>query len=73
MSFLMLPEQSGFIPQRSTAFNLRSLMSVLHRVDPQLPSVAVLLDAEKASTRFNGPLLEWSTMAQSGKNDFEIH
>ena len=59
MLMLVLLEQAGFIPQRSTSQNLRTLMAVRHRVDPDLPSVAVLLDAEKA---FNS--LEWSFVGQ---------
>ena len=59
MPMLVLLEQAGFIPQRSTSHSLRTLMGVLHRVDPALPSEAIQLDAEKA---FGS--LEWPFVGQ---------
>lgn len=55
LPLLTRPDQSGFIPSRSTAQNIRTFFSVLHQIDPNLPSAAVFLDATKA---FDS--LEWS-------------
>lgn len=45
---------SGFVPRRSTSLNIRTLFATIHRINPDLPAAAVLLDAKKA---FNS--LEW--------------
>lgn len=49
------PDQSGFIPGRSTAHNLCTFFTILHYLDPQFPVVAAFLDATKA---FDS--LEWT-------------
>lgn len=49
------PDQSRFIPGRSTAHNLRTFFAILHYLDPQFPAVAAFLDATKA---FDS--LEWT-------------
>lgn len=48
MPLLALPDQSGFIPTRSTSHNLRTLFAVFHILDPTLQAAAVMLDAAKA-------------------------
>lgn len=48
MEKLVLPDQSRFIPRRSTTHNLCTLFSILHNVDPDLALAAVFLDATKA-------------------------
>lgn len=45
---LVLPDQSGFVPKRSMVHNLPTIFAVLHHLDPEIPAVAVLLDAAKA-------------------------
>ena len=36
---IVSPEQSGFVPQRSTSLNLHTVFTTLHRVDPTIPAV----------------------------------
>lgn len=48
LDHLVLPEQSGFIPNRATSHNLRTLLAVLQDIDPDSSAVAVFLDATKA-------------------------
>lgn len=45
---LVLPDQSGFVQERSTMHNLRTLFAVLHYLDPEIKAAAVFLDAAKA-------------------------
>lgn len=45
---VVLPDQSGFIPDRSTTHNLRTILGLLHYLDPLQPALAALLDASKA-------------------------
>ena len=45
---LFKPDQSGFIPQRSTSHNLRTLFAVMQDIDPDLDAAAIFLDATKA-------------------------
>lgn len=48
LPMVILPDQSGFVPGRSTAHNLRTILSLMHYLDPNLPALAALLDATKA-------------------------
>lgn len=57
MRFLVLPDQAGFIPGRSTSHNLRTLFAALHTLNQKVPAAAVMLDAAKA---FDS--LEWGYM-----------
>lgn len=57
MEFIISPAQSGFVPRRSTSLNLCTLFSVLHRINPEVPASAVLLDAEKAFDSLEWPFL----------------
>lgn len=58
MTFLVRPDQSGFVPSRSTAHNLRTLFALMQDLDPDSNAVAVFLDATKA---FDS--LEWDYLA----------
>lgn len=55
MPFIILPDQSGFIPGRSTAHNTCTLFALSHYLTPDTQAAAVLLDAAKA---FDS--IEWS-------------
>lgn len=52
---IISPTQTGFVPHRSTSLNLRTLFTVLHRIDPDTPAAAILLDAEKAFDSLEWP------------------
>lgn len=58
MTFLVRPDQSGFVPSRSTAHNLRTLFALLQDLDPESNAAAVFLDTTKA---FDS--LEWDYLA----------
>lgn len=45
---IISPYQLGFMPNRSSSVNLRTLFAVLNQINPALPAIAILLDAEKA-------------------------
>lgn len=48
MQKLILSDQSGFIPMRSTTHNLRTIFAMFHQLNPNLPAAVALLDAAKA-------------------------
>lgn len=45
---LVLPDQTEFVPTRSTMHNLRTVFATLHYFELDFQAVAVLLDAAKA-------------------------
>lgn len=45
---VVLPDQSGFIPDHSTTHNLCTILGLMHYLDPELPALAAPLDATKA-------------------------
>lgn len=57
--------QAGFVPNRSTSLNLRTLFATINRINPELPAAAVLLDAEKAFDSLEWPFL-FSIMRRMG-------
>lgn len=56
MTFLVLPNQTGFIPGRSTVQNARTLFALSHYLTPHTKAV-VLLDASKAFDSIEWPYL----------------
>lgn len=48
LSNLVLPDQAGFMPTRSTTHNIRTIFALYHQLDPDMPAAAALLDAAKA-------------------------
>ena len=54
---IVSPVQSGFVPQRSTSFNLRTVFAVLHGINPTKAAALVFLDAEKAFDSLEWPFL----------------
>lgn len=57
LPYIALPDQSGFIPGRSTAHNLRTIFSILHYLHPDEQAAAVFLDATKAFDSLEWPYL----------------
>lgn len=57
LPYKALPDQSGFIPGRSTAHNLRTIFSVLHYLHQDERAVTVFLDATKAFDSLEWPYL----------------
>lgn len=54
---LVLLDQSGFIPSRSTTHNFHTLFTILHQLDPSLPAAAVFLNATKAFDSIQWPYM----------------
>lgn len=48
LPMIALPDQSGFVPGRSTVHNLRTLFGLFHYLSPKVQAIAALLDATKA-------------------------
>lgn len=57
MTFLVLPDQTGFITGRLTAHNTRTLFALSHYLTPHTKAAAVLLDAAKAFDSIEWPYL----------------
>lgn len=76
LTFLVRPDQAGFIPTRATSQNIRTIFTMYHSLDQDIPATAALLDAAKAFDSvewpfmltvlrrmgFPDPLLKWIRM-----------
>lgn len=65
MEHIISPAQSGFVSRRSTSLNLRTLFATIHRINPEIPTAAIILDAEKAFGSLEWPFFS-SIMRRMG-------